>query len=89
MPIGDNATLPPAQPGRRKRASDHFLWHVTTKVIGNQPELFEGEDVKRELWEIFPDIFSPHGTTLLLTTAVIKSTAGQESENSLYGFARA
>ncbi len=29
------------------------------------------------------------GSTVLLITAVIKSTVGQESENSLYGFARA
>jgi hypothetical protein len=30
------------QPGGRKGASDHFLCSVTTKVILNQSELFEG-----------------------------------------------
>jgi hypothetical protein len=33
--------LCPVQPKRRRRASGHFLWSVTTKVIRNQPELFE------------------------------------------------
>mgnify|MGYP000682775495 CR=1 FL=1 len=60
-------TLCPVQPGGRKRASGHLLRSVPTKVIRNQPKLFEGclevvddflgDDVTHELWEVVSDTF--------------------------------